>query len=351
MEIVMSESHSNTITSDSAESQSFTQSNLQIGGFDGHRRPLNPAFGIGSISRSAWGYVFVVLAVLLWAGNATVGRLAPESNVPPLALNFWRWMIAFFILLPVAWPKLKLQRALLMEHWKLVTLFGVTSVAGFNSALYIGLQYTTVVQGTLISAALPIFVLLGARILLSQPVIARQIVGVVISILGIAITVVRGDLSILGRMVLNIGDLWVLLAVCMWAAQTILVRLVPKNMDLIAFQIASFVVGLTALVPFYLHETMSGRPMPVTWNAALLVGYAGVAASVIGFTCWNLGVMRIGPQTAGYFGNLFPVFGAMLGVLLLGETFAWYHALGGALTLTGIYLATAIKKNRGKIIE
>jgi drug/metabolite transporter (DMT)-like permease len=61
------------------------------------------------MSGSAWGYVLIVLAVLLWAGNAIVGRLAPDSSVPPLALNFWRWLIALLVLLPVAWPKLRKQ--------------------------------------------------------------------------------------------------------------------------------------------------------------------------------------------------------------------------------------------------
>ena len=75
-------------------------------------------------------------------------------------------------------------------------------------------------------------------------------------------------------------------------------------------------------------------------SAVFLIAYAGLAASVVGFTCWNLGVRTIGPKTAGYFGNLFPVFGAALGILLLGEPFRWFHAVGGVVTLSGIYLAT-----------
>lgn len=287
------------------------------------------------------GYAFVVLAVLLWAGNAVVGRLAPDSNVPPLALNFWRWVIAFLILFPIAWPKLKSQRTLLLAHWRIVLLFGIVAIAGFSSAFYVGFQHTTVVQGTLIQAALPILVLIGAAVFLRREVTMIQIAAAVISIFGVAVIVLRGDPSALGRMTLNIGDLWILFAVCMWAAQTIIIRFVPKELDLVAFQVASFVVGLAILLPLYLSETMSGRPMPVDWSAAMLVGYAGVMASVIAFTCWNRGVMRIGPQTAGYFGNLFPVFGAILGVLLLGEAFAWYHWWGGLLTLLGIYVATA----------
>jgi len=139
---------------------------------------------------------------------------------------------------------------------------------------------------------------------------------------------------------LNIGDLWMLLAVCLWAAQTILIRFMPRNIDLIAFQVASFVPGLLVALPFYLYETASGHPMPISLQSALSVAYTGLIASVLGFTCWNLGVLRIGAKNAGYFGNLYPVFGATMGIIVLGEPFRWYHAVGALIILAGIYLAT-----------
>ncbi|MFN0304390.1 MAG: DMT family transporter [Burkholderiales bacterium] len=287
-----------------------------------------------------WGGLYIVLAVLLWAGNAVTGRIASDANVPPIALNFWRWAIAFLIMAPFAMPKLYAQRDLFKTHWRHWTVFGIITVAGFNSAYYVGLQYTTVVQGTLISSALPIFVLVAARLFLGQPITGRQLGGVGLSLTGVAIIVSRGDPAVLRDLTLNIGDVWMLLAVFLWAAQTILIRFVPKGMDLVAFQVACFVAGLTVLAPFYLYETVGGRPMPLTWAAVLLVGYASIMASVVGFTCWNLGVIRVGAKTAGYLGNLFPVFGAALGILLLGEPFQWFHAVGGIVTLAGIGLAT-----------
>ena len=286
------------------------------------------------------GGLFIVLAVLLWAGNAVVGRVASDADVPPLALNFWRWTCALLIMAPFAARTLYRQRELFIIHWRQWVVFGIVTVAGFNSAYYIGLQYTTVVQGTLISSALPIFVLVGARLFLAQPITGRQLAGVGLSLTGVAIIVSRGDVAVLRDLTLNIGDLWMLAAVFLWAAQTILIRFVPKSIDLVAFQVACFVAGLTVLAPFYVYETMGGRPMPISWAAALLVGYSSVLASVVGFTCWNLGVMRIGSKTAGYLGNLFPVFGAVLGILLLGEPFRWFHAVGGIVTLAGIGLAT-----------
>ncbi len=287
-----------------------------------------------------WGGLYIVLAVLLWAGNAVIGRIASDANVPPIALNFWRWATAFLIMAPFAARTLYTQRDLFKTHWRHWTVFGIITVAGFNSAYYVGLQDTTVVQGTLISSALPIFVLVAARIFLAQPITGRQLAGVGLSLTGVAIIVARGDPAVLRDLTLNIGDVWMLVAVFLWAAQTILIRFVPKGMDLVAFQVACFVAGLTVLAPFYVYETVGGRPMPLTWEAVLLVGYASVMASVVGFTCWNLGVLRVGAKTAGYLGNLFPVFGATLGILLLGEPFQWFHALGGIVTLAGIVLAT-----------
>jgi drug/metabolite transporter (DMT)-like permease len=293
------------------------------------------------LKKPVWGYALLAAALLLWAGNAVIGRVAPSAQIPPLALNFWRWTVALLVLAPIAWPKLRAQRDLITRHWPVWAAFGVVTIAGFNWVYYIGLQHTTVVQATLICAVLPILVLIAARLFLAQSITGRQLAGVVVSIAGVALIVVRGDLEVLTHLVLNVGDLWILLAVVFWAVQTILIRFVPKGMDLLVFQVMAFVAGLVVMLPVYVYETFDGRPMPLTWTAFLFVAYTGLIASVIGFTCWNLGVMVVGPKTAGYFGNLFPVFGAALGVLVLGEPFRWFHAVGGGVTLAGIYLATA----------
>lgn len=289
---------------------------------------------------TAWGYVFVVLAVLSWAGNAIIGRLAPDAGVPPIGLNFWRWIGAFIALAPFALGTLRAQSALLLRHWKLVAAFGATSIAGFNAMLYLALEETTVVQATLISAMLPALVIAAARVFLGQPIGARQVAGVVLSFAGVAVIVARGDPQVLLGLVLNRGDLWMLIAVCFWAAQTLLLRFIPQGIDLLAFQLAAFVAGSIIELPFYLDETLRGHPMPLTLTAFLMIAYIAIGASAIGYTLWNLGVLRIGPKAAGYFGNLYPVFGAMLGIVVLGEPLQGYHAIGGAVVLAGILLAT-----------
>jgi len=292
------------------------------------------------MSAHALGTGFILLALLFWAGNALIGRTAPDAHIPPLALNFWRWLVALVVLAPFALPKLYAQWPLFRAHWWLCTVFGIITVAGFNAVFYVALKYTTVVQGTLITGVLPVLVLIAARIFLAQPITARQFAGALISIAGVVLIVSRGDPQLLLSLRLNIGDLWMLLAVCLWVAQIILIRFLPFGMNLVAFQVAAFLPGLAAALPFYLYETASGHPMPLSLHALLAVAYTGLIASALGFTFWNMGTIRVGAKHAGYLGNLYPVFSATLGILVLGEPLHWYHAVGALVVFTGIYLAT-----------
>lgn len=298
------------------------------------------------MSPQSLGIVLILLALLSWAGNALVGRTAPDAHVPPLALNFWRWVVALVVLAPFAVPKLIAQWPMFRRHWWLWCMFGVISVTGFNAVFYVGLQYTTVVQGTLIMGALPVLVLAAARIFLGQPITARQVAGVLISITGIGVIVTRGDPEMLRHLRFNVGDLWMLLAVALWTAQIIMIRFLPKGMNLMAFQVAAFVAGLLAALPFYAAETAAGHPMPLSLHALLSVAYTGLVASALGFTFWNMGAMRVSAKQAGYLGNLYPVFSASLGILILGEPLRWYHLAGAFLIFAGIYLATIATSSR-----
>ena len=286
------------------------------------------------------GYACVAFAMLLWASNAVVGRAAPDADIPPIALNFWRWTTAFVILIPFAAGHFWSQREMLAKHWRLCVIYGLMAVTLFNTFFYVGLQYTTAVQGSLISATMPVLVLLGARVFLKQPITSRQLFGVSVSIIGVIVIVGRGDLSILTELRPNIGDVWILGGVCAWAGQTILIRMLPREINLMGFQLVAFGVGALMILPLYLYETAGGRSMPVTGTSVLYVGYVAVAASLLAITLYNMAIRRIGPRVAGYMGNLFPVFGAALGILILGEAFEWFHALGVVVILAGIYLAT-----------
>ena len=193
---------------------------------------------------------------------------------------------------------------------------------------------------------LPVLVLLLGLVILKTPISARQGWGVLFSIAGAALIVIRGDIAVIATLELNRGDGWALAAVSVWAVQAFMMRWKPKDIDIMPFMTALAIIGLALMTPLYLWETATVKPMPFTGTSVLFVLYIGIFASFLGTTMWNEGTRRAGAAEAGYFGNLYPIFSGLLAILILGEAPRWYHAASAALVLAGIWLATAGRSKR-----
>lgn len=295
------------------------------------------------------GYAFLVIALLLWGSNTVLGRVAMTSGeVPPVALNLWRWTGALIVLLPFSALKVWTLRHQFIRRWWYYTVFALVGVACFNTFFYIGLRSTTAVQGSLITSILPMLVVVWSAIFVGMRITGRHIAGLVLSIGGAALVILRGDIGVLGTFALNNGDLWCLGAVLAWSIQTFLLRFKPAEIDMLSFATVTIALGVVMLLPVYAIETTIMPAMVWTIETIAMVAYLAVGASAVAYTLWNAGGVRIGTTAAGYVANLFPVFSALLAVLILGEAIAWYHGLGGALVLAGIYLATVPAKAGGR---
>jgi len=285
------------------------------------------------------GYALLVLGVLFWSGNAVIGRAATDADIPPLALNFWRWIVALIVFLAFFGRQTWRQRGEITRHWRFLILFCLVSIVGYNCTFYIALQKTTALQATLIQAILPVLVLLLCFIFLRSPITARQGIGVILSVGGAAMIVVRGDFEILMSIRVQEGDAWALIAVILWSIQAFIARWKPKTIDIMPFMTAMAIIGVLCMAPLYAWETITVRPMPFDTTSILFMLYVGIFASVLGTTMWNEGTFRAGGERASYFGNLYPLFAGGLAILILGETLHWYHITGAILVFAGIRLA------------
>ncbi|MEE2997369.1 MAG: DMT family transporter [Pseudomonadota bacterium] len=286
------------------------------------------------------GYALLVLAVLMWAGNSTVGRATADENIPPMAFTFWRWVTAFLIFATIFGARTWRQRHEILVHWKFVASFALISVAGFNAVFYVALQKAPAVQVSLIQSILPVLVLLIGLAVLRERIEGKQWLGIVFSMGGAILIVTRGDIEVLQTLQLGEGDIWALGAVFIWAWQAFLMRWKPQTIDIMPFMTTIALIGVVGIAPLYLYEHATVGPMPLTQNSVLFVLYVAVMASFIGTTCWNEGTYRAGPARAGYFGNLFFIFASALAIVILGEDLFWYHIIGAACVLVGIWLAT-----------
>jgi drug/metabolite transporter (DMT)-like permease len=247
--------------------------------------------------------------------------------------------VALAILLPFAWRELIASRAVIRREWKILTLLALTGVTTFHSAVYTGLSLTQAINGALYFATSPLFFVLLSWLLFRERITARQSMGVVVSMAGAAIVIARGNLGALWSLELAAGDLWLLLAVALWALYSVLLMRRPKDLPPRALLASITAIGLVLLIPLYGLELAAGRRATLGLESALSIGYVSLFASVIAYICWNRGVREVGPNPAGVMLNLMPVFSAGLAILFLGERLAAYHWLGGGLVLTGILLA------------
>ena len=279
-------------------------------------------------------FALLGLVMLFWAGNAIVGR-AVSGDVPPFTLSLIRWVGALTFLAPFAIAPVRRDVAEIRKSWAIILVLGLLGVGLFNAMLYTGLHYTTATNALLILAAIPPLVVLIDRLVFGVRSEWLQIIGTVLSIIGVAIIVFRGDLAAALALQLGGGDVILLGAALVWALYTSLLRLRPAiaPTSLIA---TTFVVGALATVPLALWEWHQGLRVAWSWPVGAALLYVALLPSLLSFFIYNHAAQVVGPARAGQAITMMPVFGAFLSALLLGEALHSYHALGIGIICIGI---------------
>ncbi len=285
-------------------------------------------------------YLLLTLTTLFWSGNMVIGR-ALRDQVPPLSLAFWRWTIAFTLTVPLAWPHLRRQWPLLRQNWRTVTLLGLLGVGGYNTLAYIALNYTPATNALLLNSFIPVATIALSWALLGKSLRRSEWLGVLLSLFGVTIIVCQGDWQTLTSLRLNIGDLWMLGAVFVWAFYTIGLQWRPAGINPLLLLAAFTLVGLAALAPAYSWEIAQGRQIAVTPASLAGIAYTGLFPGFLGYVFYNRAVGEVGASKASLFIHLMPVFGTLLSAIFLDEIPRLYHYLGIALIFTGIDLTTA----------
>lgn len=286
--------------------------------------------------------LLLVLCNIFWGGNVVAGKAA-VGNIDPYALMVLRWAGAFIAVLPFALKPLRKEGPTLRAKWWLYLFYGAVGYATFNALCYIAVYYTSGVNIGLDQVTINIFVMLFNFVLFRTRVRGLQILGVVLTILGVAITATHGDLARILALDINFGDLLVILASLAYAIYSIGLRWRPQT-DWRSFLFATF-LGATLASLVFAATAGGGLPhliaaiptiTPLGW---LIVAYTIFLPSIVSQMFYVRGVELIGANRASLFINLIPLFGALGAVLILGERLQPFHLIAGALVIAGIVLA------------
>ncbi len=281
--------------------------------------------------------LLLTLTALFWGGNAVASRLAIDQ-ITPLTLVFLRWTLA----LAVLWP---IYGSDVVAHWPVIkpkllsiTMMAALGFTGFNVLFYFAAYYTTAINIGILQGSIPVLVLAGSFLTHGTRATPLQILGVLVTVLGVVTVATRGDPMAILDLDLNRGDLIMLVACALYAFYTVALRSRPPMPGAAFFTLLALISAITTL-PLIIGEAWTtGLKMPTPYGLAI-TAFVAIFPSCLAQIFFLRGVDLIGPGRAGVFVNLVPVFAAALGVGLLGEPFALYHLTALALVVGGIALA------------
>ncbi|MBL8327767.1 MAG: DMT family transporter [Rubrivivax sp.] len=294
----------------------------------------------GAASATArWARVLLFVVPALWSTNYVIARLA-DGVIGPHALALGRWALAAALMLPFVWRPLVRDRHLWLREWKHLLVLGGLGMYICGAWVYIAGQTTTSANIALIYAVTPVTIAALSAWLLHEPMRASQRLGVLMAFAGALYVITRGDLSMLMQMRFAAGDFWVLAAAASWTAYSVLLRKWPSALGPAQRLVAIIAGGLVFLIPGALVEAAVTVQPAWTWAATGLVLLAAVVPGVASYGAYSFLQRELGAAKTALMLYLAPVYGAVLAWLILGERPGWHHAVGAALILPSIWLAT-----------
>ncbi len=295
--------------------------------------------GTGFFSRP---YLILTLTSLFWGGNVVAGKLA-VGHVDAHSLMILRWTGAFLVILPFAIPRLRQDWEVLKRKWWLYLFYGAAGYATFNVFVYFAAYHTSGVNSALEQVSVNIFVLLLNFALFRLRISVGELIGVAVTILGVAVIATHGELSRILALEVNIGDAMVVFACFAYAIYSVCLRWRPKT-HWLSFLAASFTGAILASFGYQsvLGEGLFALPgalAAIDLQGWLVVAYTVFFPSIISQMFFVRGVELIGSNRASLFVNLIPLFGTLGSVLILGESLQLFHIAAALLIAAGIVLA------------
>ena len=285
-------------------------------------------------------YLMLTLCAFFWSGNFIVGKFATFYQVPPLTLNFFRWLIVWIILIPFTAKDIFINIKIIKEKFCSILLMSITSISIFNSVVYYSLNFTQVLNGALMISTIPVLIIFISFIFRVEKINLNQVLGLILSITGVVIIITQLEFSRLIHLDLNKGDLWLLVAMLSWAIYSTMLKTHKTGLNYLTFISVIVTLGLIFLFPQFLFELNNHELIKFNFAFFLIISYVVLFAGLGAYIFWNKAVLIVGPSRAGIFLHLMPVFSSLMAIFLLNEKFMNFHIFGAIAIILGIYLSS-----------
>ena len=284
-------------------------------------------------------YLMLVLATLFWAGNFIVGKVAFVENIPPMSLVFFRWSLVWLILLPFTYNNIFKFKKIIIKNLPLLFFLALTSVGLFNSFTYLALVYTQVINASLFNTAIHAMIIFLCFLFKIEKTNRFQIMGLILSVMGIISIITKLDLNISFSLNFNKGDIIMIGGVITWALYSSFLKKKNFTLPLLTLVHILCTLGLLFILPQFLFELSQGQIIKFDINLGYILIYLALFPSIGSYYCWAGAVSIIGANRAGIFLSLIPLFSTILAMIFFNEKFYFFHFIGSVLIVLGLFLS------------
>lgn len=283
------------------------------------------------------GYICALLATILWSGNFIVARDVKEA-IDPISLSFYRWVVAVVFLLPFAIKNSILKFNVIKINFLYLSIVSVLGVSVFNTFLYIAAHTSPAINLSIISITFPILAIILSRIFFKEIITINKQIGITIVLIGVLLLITKGNIDTLLSLTFTTGDMWVSFAALCFAIYSIILKYKPEELNIIDFQLITFILGTLYLLPFFLieYDTRIFTTMNINHISSIL--YIGIFASLFAFILWNKAVEFIGAVKSGLVYYTLPIFTGILALIFLNEKISIIHFISIIIIFIGIYI-------------
>lgn len=299
------------------------------------------------VSASLWGYGLGFAAIAFWSVNVLVSRIY-AGHMGAAEISMWRWLVALMALLPFAIKPMREAWSLIMArplfYAFLLGGLGLFRITLLNSLIYLAGETASAINMALMGTVGPLFLAILGFIVLKQPITLRHAFGYAVTICGVVVLILNGNISNLRSFHFVMGDVWMLLSAVCFAAYSIILSFKPPQLSSTALLAYSAIIGLAFIVPFGLEDmAVRGYSLP-PFSTMMVMVYLGLFPSLIAFFCWSTAMELLGPAKAGLIYYMLPLLSTVEAVFFLGEHFALSQGFGGLLILAGVMFAARQKR-------
>jgi len=265
----------------------------------------------------------------------TVGYFSPSSAAA------WRFGLAAVTMLIILLFTEGIKRSQLKKNIFSYVILGIVGIFGFNSLFFVGLKYTSPVNGALIMSLNPLLTTIFARIILKDSITKKQVIGIFFAFIGVLLVITQGSIQTIKTLSISGGDIIIFAGNICWALYGVLGRRFIKDGTPLSTTTYTMVIGAVSLIVFSLFTSnpISFSKIPIgAWGA---IAFMAFFTSVLGYLWWNKGMKEIGASKTSLFFNLVPVV-TMIISIIIGTKITVFQMIGAVLVILGVLTASGL---------